>query len=216
MVGVGEELLAHRGVPDDRLTWSAKAVTRPDLSRYAACGPRGLPGRRKPVSDLQQLWRDAGRLWYPTRSSSEGLRGSRGRLPARQWPRRPFDESCRVLASLPPLVESYRPDLALKDHALAVKYYRSLCDRDAGRSRRWLDRRDAVVVGRGHGCHGCRIRARAAWQRRWTKDRSSKRELFVSMCVKEGGVVRSGEKASEAVRRVVEHWIASGPRHKTG
>ena len=38
----------------------------------------------------------------------------------------PFDESCRVLASLPPLVESYRPDLALKDHALAVKYYRSL------------------------------------------------------------------------------------------
>ena len=206
--GVGEELLAHRGVPDDRLTWSAKAVSDPTYhdtlravhvdflaagSQYLTCNNFGVtPGVFGTDQELiRRLTRVAGEI-------------------ARQAvAKAPFHESCRVLASLPPLVESYRPDLALKDHALAVKYYRSLVietlddlvdgwiAETLSSSAEVMDAMDAVSehVLRGNG-DGPRPQ--------------QQRELFVSMCVKEGGVVRSGEKASEAVRRVVEHWIASG------
>ena len=120
----------------------------------------------------------------------------------------------RVLASLPPLIESYRPDLALKDHALAVNYYRSLVIEtlDAlvdgwiaetlSSSGEVIDAMDAVSA---HVTSTQDDEARS--DRHDGEHGGRQRELFVSLCVRRGGLVRSGERASHAIRRIVEHWV---------
>ena len=205
--GVGEELLAHRGVPDDRMTWSAKAISDPAYhdtlcavhvdflaagSQYVTCNNFGVtPGVFGTDHDL---------IRKLTRLAGEISRKAVAMAPL---------ASPRVLASLPPLVESYRPDLAMQDHTLAVNYYRSLVietlddlidgwiAETLSSSAEVLDAMDAVSE-------------HVLCQDTDSPSSRQQRELFVSMCVKDCGVVRSGEKASDAVRRVVEHWVASG------
>ena len=101
----------------------------------------------------------------------------------------------KVLASLPPLVESYRPDLAMTDHRACVALYRSLV----------VDVLDDLVDG--YLAETLSSSAEAIDAMDAVADVQGDKLLFVSMCVKGGGLVRSGERARDAVRAVVQHWI---------
>lgn len=203
--GTGEELLAHRGVEDDRTTWSAKAVSDSayhdtlrgvhlDFLNSGAeyvtvnnfgCTP-GVFGFDEPsLHHIRTLTRQAGEI------AAEAARLVKGR---------------KVLASLPPLVESYRPDLALKDHALAVRLYRTciidvLDDLVDG----WI----AETLSSSAEVQDALNAITETFSARRPATRAP-RDLFVSMCVKRGGLVRSGEQASSAVARVIERWVATG------
>jgi len=101
----------------------------------------------------------------------------------------------KVLASLPPLVESYRPDLAMTDHRACVALYRSLV----------VDVLDDLVDG--YLAETLSSSAEAIDAMDAVVDVQGDKLLFVSMCVKRGGLVRSGERARDAVRAVVQHWM---------
>ncbi len=204
--GVGEELLAHRGVPDDRMTWSAKAVSDPAYHETLRAVHVDFLAAGSTFTTVNNFGVTPG-VFGTDHELIRKLTRLAGEIARKAVATSPHGSS-RVLASLPPLVESYRPDLAMRDHALAVKYYRSLVieplddlvdgwiAETLSSSAEVVDAMDAV--------------SEHVLRRDATPSLRGRRDLFVSMCVKDGGLVRSGETATEAVRRVVEHWVATG------
>jgi len=203
--GTGEELLAHRNVPDDRTTWSARAVTNATFhdtlrlvhtdflnagSEYITVNNFALtPGVFGNAPDSIALLKKLTRL-----AASIARKAADD---ANEYNNDPNNEQTRkkVLASLPPLVESYRPDLAMTDHRACVALYRSLV----------VDVLDDLVDG--YLAETLSSSAEAIDAMDAVADVQGDKLLFVSMCVKGGGLVRSGERARDAVRAVVQHWI---------
>jgi S-methylmethionine-dependent homocysteine/selenocysteine methylase len=229
--GTGEELLSHRGVEDDRTTWSALAVSEnkyhdelcqvhEDFLRSGSdvitCNNFGItPGvfgfDDSSIERIRKLTRQAGEI------ANRAVHNVHGGTGSSKHPSGNNGQTTKlVLGSLPPLVESYRPDLALEDADHAMRLYRTciidvLDDMVDGWIAETLSSSDEVMVA---------IDALAAHYREQLQtrcigdeqeDRASTRrpkQLLVSMCVKREGRIRSGETASEAVRRVVQHWIS--------
>lgn len=190
--GTGEELF-RRGVPDDRHLWSARALVdarhhetvrevhasfiaagadHVTTSNYAVTPGAGLGSR------LEELVSLAGRLAVEARA-----RSARPGLPV------------RICGSLPPLIESYRPDLVLP-HDRGAAYYERIARALAPSVDVYLAETMSSVAESLSAVHGAR-RVDPA------------REVWVSWTLRADGRLRSGERAEDAVSRLLDEGVSA-------
>lgn len=197
--GTGEELM-RRGLVDDRKTWSAVAVSNTEYhdllyevhldflkagSDYVTCNNFGItPGVGFDKERMKQLTRKSGEICRRATDDFEKLSQGRRR--------------CKVLGSLPPLVESYRADLVM-DHDSGVDVYKECI----------IDVLDDIVDGwiaeTLSGSKECIMALDALGEYYEQHDPRQMKDVFVSMTVKKDGLVRSGQGAGEAVACILEH-----------
>ena len=182
--GTGEELF-RRGVPDDRRIWSARAlveeryheIVREAHEAFILAGSQTITANNYAVTPgvglidrLEELTALAGRLAVEARDRA-------GRA------------GVRVCGSLPPLVESYRPDLVLPRDQAAPLYERiaralgSSADVFLAETLSSIDEALSAVEG-----------ARAA---------DAEKEIWVSWTLGGDGRLRSGEPATMAAERLI-------------
>lgn len=190
--GTGEELF-RRGVPDDRAIWSARALVdarhheavREVHASFIAAGSRYITTSNYAVtpgagleSRLEELVALAGRLAVEARDRAE----ERGR-------------PVQICGSLPPLVESYRPDLVLPHDRGAALYERIA--RALGPSADvFLAETMSSVAESLSAVHGAR---RA----------DPEKEVWVSWTLRADGRLRSGEPAADAARALLDEGVSA-------
>mmetsp|Transcript_40425 Transcript_40425/g.160480 ORF Transcript_40425/g.160480 Transcript_40425/m.160480 type:complete len:325 (-) Transcript_40425:2004-2978(-) len=183
--GTGEELF-KRGVEQDRDIWSAVAIKKPeyhgtvvDVHRsYIEAGCDVLtannfgvtPGVGFGLADMMELSAKAVEL-------AKEARDGAGR------------EHVRVACSLPPLVESYRPDLVMSDEAKGMDIYRQLGLATA---------RDADVF-MAETLSSVREMSMAV-----SAVQNLGKPIFASWTLREDGRLRSGETVTEAALTLLE------------
>lgn len=201
--GTGEELLTKRGVVDDRKTWSAVAVSNSQYhqslydvhmdflragSEYLTCNNFGItPGVGFSRERMRTLTRLSGEICTRARDDYERMTGGLVRR--------------KVLGSLPPLVESYRADRVM-EYEKGVEVYRE-CIIDV-----LDDLVDGWIAETLSGSKECIMALDALDEGAKPGEHLSgqdTRDVFVSMTVKKDGFVRSGEKAGEAIGRIIDH-----------
>lgn len=219
--GTGEELFA-RNVPDDRKIWSAialrdvvhhetlKSVHKDFIksgSRCVTCNNFGVtPGVGFSVEELKELTTRAGRLAYIARE--EAMAELKTTVVDKD------DDVSNtytiiLMGSLPPLVESYRPDKVMeREHGIEV--YRTILSCLDEYVDVWLAE---TLSSSEEVCMA--VSAVVEWNNRTddTKvngEEANKKKMFVSMTVREDGRIRSGEKASDAVHKILEHADSIG------
>jgi S-methylmethionine-dependent homocysteine/selenocysteine methylase len=196
--GTGEELFA-RGVEDDRVIWTAVAVKKAqyhnilrDVHRdflragcdFVTCNNFGItPGVGFEEDEMKALTRKSGEI---------------AREAAHQ-------QSGRVLGSLPPLVESYRADKVM-DHHEGVRIYKDciiavLNELVDGWLAETLSSAEEVIMA---------LDALHEFYAHKDDQNSMIKPVYVSMTVKRGGMVRSGESASDSVMKILKHCDAIG------
>lgn len=211
--GTGEELFTRWNVPDDRTIWSAIAVKEERYHEalkqvhlsflkagcaYVTCNNFGItPGVGFSEESMKELNRVAGRIARDAvstfSSSSFSISSSVSSVSSSSSSTAILGRR-QVLGSLPPLVESYRPDKVM-EHEQGRRVYRE-CIVDVmdeyvdGWLAETLSSSDEVIMAL-HAIHD------------YYQDGCSG-PVYVSMCVKRGGLVRSGETASEASTKILE------------
>ncbi|WPT10795.1 Methionine synthase [Picochlorum sp. SENEW3] len=208
--GTGEELFSKNWrVPDDRMIWSAIAVKEERYhealkqvhlsflkagSMYVTCNNFGItPGVGFSEDSIKELNQIAGRIARDAVSTFADVYGVER----------------EVLGSLPPLVESYRPDKVM-GHDEGRRVYKE-CIVDVmdeyvdGWLAETLSSSDEVIMAL-HAIHDSYYQKKEEEQ---TGGKTTK-PVYVSMCVKRGGCVRSGETASEASAKILEKARAWG------
>ena len=212
--GTGEELFA-RNVPDDRKIWSAvalrdvahhetlKSVHKDFIkagSRCVTCNNFGVtPGVGFDTEELQELTKRAGMLAYKAREE----------LKIVDEDENGFDSTTvMIMGSLPPLVESYRPDKVM-EREKGVEVYKTILSCLDEYVDVWLAE---TLSSSEEVCIA--VSAVVEWNKHRAKDTNGKegmeKKLFVSMTVREDGCIRSGERASDAVHRILEHADSIG------
>lgn len=212
--GTGEELFA-RNVPDDRKIWSAvalrdvahhetlKSVHKDFIkagSRCVTCNNFGVtPGVGFDTEELQELTKRAGMLAYKAREE----------LKIVDEDENGFDSTTvMIMGSLPPLVESYRPDKVM-EREKGVEVYKTILSCLDEYVDVWLAE---TLSSSEEVCMA--VSAVVEWNKHRAKDTNGKegneKKLFVSMTVGEDGCIRSGERASDAVHRILEHADSIG------
>jgi S-methylmethionine-dependent homocysteine/selenocysteine methylase len=198
--GTGEELM-RRGLPDDRRTWSAAALVQPAFrplltavhGAFLSAGARRVttgnyavtPGCGFTGEQVDALCAVAGEL---ARAAVESQRAREAAAAAAE-PREPLG----VLGCLPPLVESYRPDLVLP-HEEGAQWYRRIV-------RALLPYADAFLAETMSSIAEAGQAAAAVAQE------GGARALLVSWTLNGDGRLRSGEPATQAVRAALA-WPA--------
>lgn len=186
--GTGEEL-QRLGLPDDRQIWSARALVDPqyhDLVRrvhqdFIRAGARYITTNNYAVTPacglsdrLEELTSLAGQLAVDARNKchQEGYLG------------------VKICGCLPPLGESYRPDLILPQE-VALDYYRRI----ALSLLPFVD----IYLAETMSCL-----AEASWALTAANAVSPDMPLWVSWTVQKDGRLRSGEPATEAIRSLLK------------
>jgi S-methylmethionine-dependent homocysteine/selenocysteine methylase len=196
--GTGEELFA-RGVEDDRVIWTAVAVKKAqyhnilrDVHRdflragcdFVTCNNFGItPGVGFEEDEMKALTRKSGEIAREVVDQQSG----------------------RVLGSLPPLVESYRADKVM-DHHEGVRIYKDciiavLNELVDGWLAETLSSAEEVIMA---------LDALHEFYAHKDDQNSMIKPVYVSMTVKRGGMVRSGESASDSVMKILKHCDAIG------
>jgi S-methylmethionine-dependent homocysteine/selenocysteine methylase len=191
--GTGEECF-RLGVPDDRKIWSARAlvdeqyheIVRRVHRNFILAGSQYITTNNYAVTPgvglserLGELTTVAGRLAVQARQETEQL-GYRG---------------VRICGSLPPLVESYRPDLVLP-HDQAVAQYLPIV--------RSLD--DTVDIFLAETMSSI---AEAASAIHAVVETTSRKEIWVSWTLRSDGRLRSREHATDAVHSMLSENVAA-------
>jgi S-methylmethionine-dependent homocysteine/selenocysteine methylase len=191
--GLGEECF-RRGVPDDRKIWSARAlvdaryheIVRQVHVDFLLAGSRYITTANYAVTPgvglsdrLDELTRLAGRLAVEARQRAEAL-GHPG---------------ARISGSLPPLVESYRPDLVLP-HDEGVKHYERIARALQPSVDVYLAETMSSVAEALSAIHGAR-------------QVDPHKEVWVSFTVRADGRLRSGEPVDLAAGRLLEEGISA-------
>ncbi|EQC28069.1 hypothetical protein SDRG_14163 [Saprolegnia diclina VS20] len=183
--GTGEELF-QLGLPDDRKTWSAYALVHPEYnalvrqvhesffragSKYVTCNNYTVTACSGfSLAEIQQYTTLAGALAVEARTAAA-------------------TPTAKIVGSLPPLTESYRPDLVLPA-ADAVPVYTVIGDAlapyvDIFTAETMSCIREAIMAidGVAH----------------------LKKPIFISFTLGKDGALRSGEAVDAAIRAVVAH-----------
>ncbi len=191
--GTGEECF-RLGVPDDRKIWSARAlvdgqyheIVRQVHRNFILAGSQYITTNNYSVTPgvglserLEELTALAGRLAVQARMECERL-GCSG---------------IRICGSLPPLVESYRPDLVLP-HDQAVAQYLPIV--------RSLGDTVDILVAETMSSIAEAISAVHA-----VKKVKSRKEIWVSWSLNSDGRLRSGERVTEAVYYLMREKVAA-------
>jgi S-methylmethionine-dependent homocysteine/selenocysteine methylase len=208
--GTGEELFA-RGVPDDREIWSAialrdagyhetlKSVHKDFIkagSRFLTCNNFGVtPGVGFSTEEMEELTIIAGRLAHEARREAIAEMMDKDGY------------NIMIMGSLPPLVESYRPDKVM-DREQGIAVYKAILSCLDEYVDAWLAE---TLSSSEEVCMA--VSAVVGWNNRnkeTSVEEENKKMMFVSMTVKEDGCIRSGERASDAVRKILEHADSIG------
>ena len=211
--GTGEELFA-RGVPDDRQIWSAialrsaayhetlKSVHKDFIkagSRFVTCNNFGVtPGVGFSTEEMKELTIKAGRLAYEARQEAMAKTKDKDGY-----------NDVMIMGSLPPLVESYRPDKVMeREQGIAV--YQTILSCLDEYVDVWLAE---TLSSSEEVCMA--VSAVVEWNKRnketsVEEENRDKKMMFVSMTVKEDGCIRSGERASDAIGKILEHADSIG------
>lgn len=189
--GTGEELM-RRGLPDDRKTWSARAVTHKDHHDL--------------LVDVHKSFLEAGSqiITINNYGITQGVGFSESEVleftqTAAQLARRAVQEhgSGKVCGSLPPLVESYRPDL-VQEHAKGVEMYTKI----AKAMHEYVDFYLAETLSSIEEMLQA-VDAVASLEGDYV------RPLFCSWTVSRGAKLRSGEPVSEAISQLLQQADAT-------
>jgi S-methylmethionine-dependent homocysteine/selenocysteine methylase len=191
--GTGEECF-RLGVPDDRTIWSARAlvdeqyheIVRQVHRNFILAGSQYITTNNYAVTPgvglserLEELTTVAGRLAVQARLETAQL-GYRG---------------VRICGSLPPLVESYRPDLVLP-HDQAVAQYLPIV--------RSLD--DTVNIFLAETMSSI---AEATSAVHAVAEITSRKEIWVSWTLRSDGRLRSRERVSDAVHSMLSENVTA-------
>jgi S-methylmethionine-dependent homocysteine/selenocysteine methylase len=191
--GTGEECF-RLGVPDDRMIWSARAlvdeqyheIVRQVHRNFIIAGSQYITTNNYAVTPgvglaerLEELTTVAGRLAVQARLESEPL-GYHG---------------VRICGSLPPLIESYRPDLVLP-HDQAVAQYLPIV--------RSLD--DTVDIFLAETMSSL---AEATSAVHAVAEITSRKEIWVSWTLRSDGRLRSREHVTDAVHSMLSENVAA-------
>jgi S-methylmethionine-dependent homocysteine/selenocysteine methylase len=191
--GTGEEC-CRRGVPDDRKIWSARALVDP---RY-----------HEIVRQVHAAFIMAGSRFITTSNYSvtpgvglsdrlEDLTGIAGALAleAREACARLGVAGVRICGSLPPLVESYRPDLVLP-HDQGAEQYRRIARALQPSADLFLAETMSSVAEALSAVHG----ARAV---------DAHKDVWVSWTLRADGRLRSGESVDVAAGRLLGEGVSA-------
>ena len=191
--GTGEECF-RLGVPDDRTIWSARAlvdkqyheIVRQVHRNFILAGSQYITTNNYAVTPgvglserLEELTTVAGRLAVQARLESEQL-GYRG---------------VRICGSLPPLIESYRPDLVLPYDQAVAQYLRIV---------RSLD--DTVDIFLAETMSSI---AEAVSAVHAVAEITSRKQTWVSWTLHSDGRLRSREHVTDAVHSVLSENVAA-------
>ena len=191
--GTGEECF-RLGVPDDRTIWSARAlvdeqyheIVRQVHRNFIIAGSQYITTNNYSVTPgvglldrLAALTKVAARLAFEARMEAEQL-GYRG---------------VRICGSLPPLIESYRPDLVLP-HDQAVAHYLTII--------RSLN--DSVDIFLAETMSSI-AEATAAVDA--VEEIGSQKKVWVSWTLNSDGRLRSGEGVADAINSLLHKKVAA-------
>ncbi len=191
--GTGEECF-RLGVPDDRTIWSARAlveeryheIVRQVHRNFIIAGSQYITTNNYSVTPgvglsarLEELTMVAAKLAVQARLECEQL-GYRG---------------IRICGSLPPLVESYRPDLVLPHEQAVTQYLRIV---------RSLN--DSVDIFLAETLSSI---AEAISAVQAVTESASRKPIWVSWTLRSDGRLRSGERVSEAIYRLMGENISA-------
>lgn len=191
--GTGEECF-RRGVPDDRKIWSARALVDPQYheivrqvhAAFIMAGSRFITTSNYSVTPgvgmsdrLEELTGVAGALALEAREACARL-GVAG---------------VRICGSLPPLVESYRPDLVLP-HEQGAEQYRRIARALQPSVDLFLAETMSSITEALSAVHG----ARAV---------DAHKDVWVSWTLGADGRLRSGEPVDVAASRLLDEGVSA-------
>ena len=191
--GTGEECF-RLGVPDDRQIWSARAlldeqyhaIVRQVHRNFILAGSQYITTNNYSVTPgvglserLEELTAVAGRLAVQARMECEQLGRS----------------GVRICGSLPPLVESYRPDLVLP-HDQAVAHYKTII--------KALDNMVDIFLAETMSSIAEATSAVDA-----VNEATVRKEIWVSWTLSSDGRLRSGERATDAIQSLLSKNVAA-------
>ncbi|OQR82144.1 hypothetical protein THRCLA_11104 [Thraustotheca clavata] len=183
--GTGEELM-QLGLPDDRKTWSAYALVHPEYndlvrqvhqsffeagSQYVTCNNYTVTAQSGfSDAEIEKYTKLAGAIAVESRAAAK-------------------TPNAKILGSLPPLTESYRPDLVLPAEK-AVPVYTHIANALAS----YVD----VFAAETMSCIREAIMAIDGVKH-------LNKPIFVSFTLGKDGALRSGESVDLAIRTVINH-----------
>ena len=182
------------GVPDDRTIWSARAlvdeqyheIVRQVHRNFILAGSQYITTNNYSVTPgvglserLEELTKVAGRLAVEARLEGEQLSSS----------------GVRICGSLPPLIESYRPDLVLP-HDQAVAHYLTI-------ARSLNDSVDIFLAETMSSIAEATAAVDAV------KEIMSRKEVWVSWTLGSDGRLRSGERVTDAIHSLLSKQVAA-------
>jgi S-methylmethionine-dependent homocysteine/selenocysteine methylase len=185
--GTGEEL-QRLGLPDDRKFWSARALVDPqyhDLVRrvhqnFIRAGSRYITTCNYAVTPTCGL---ADRIEELTTIAGHLAVNARNKCTQEGYP------AVKICGCLPPLGESYRPDLILP-REMSLGYYRRI----ALSLLPFVD----IFLAETMSCL-----AEATWALEGAIAVNANLPLWVSWTVQQNGCLRSGESATDAIRSLL-------------
>jgi homocysteine S-methyltransferase len=191
--GTGEECF-RLGVPDDRTIWSARAlveeryheIVRQVHRNFIVAGSQYITTNNYSVTPgvglsarLETLTTVAAKLAVQARQECERLGYS----------------GIRICGSLPPLVESYRPDLVLPHDQAVTQYLRIVKSLN-----------DSVDIFLAETLSSI---AEASSAVQAVTEITSRKPVWVSWTLRSDGRLRSGERVSEAIQSILGKSITA-------